>query len=85
MEIDLSKQNLAKVPDDLVKHANLKVLNLSSNRLTSIPTFGMFPSSDSILFMVLMSHTAFSSLVTLLMDHNQLTEFPSRSFSHMQK
>ena len=48
MEIDLSKQSLAKLPDDLVKHANLKVLNLSTNRLTSIPTFGTLLISKKI-------------------------------------
>eukprot|EP01102_Stenamoeba_stenopodia_P020794 TRINITY_DN8237_c0_g1_i1.p1 TRINITY_DN8237_c0_g1~~TRINITY_DN8237_c0_g1_i1.p1 ORF type:complete len:970 (-),score=239.15 TRINITY_DN8237_c0_g1_i1:45-2954(-) len=82
MEIDLSKQQISKVPDDLVKHLNLKVLNLSTNRLTSIPTFAF-----SSLTTLLMDHnqlTEFPSksfshmpkLVLLDLSHNALESVP---------
>lgn len=65
MELDHSKSNLVKIPDDLHKYTNLKVLNLSYNRLSSLPSSFGLPALTTLL----LSHNQLSDLSPKLISH----------------
>ncbi|MFD0963348.1 leucine-rich repeat domain-containing protein [Pseudofulvibacter geojedonensis] len=90
IELDLSNQNLVKLPDDILKYKKLEVLNLRNNnfnqfpkQVSSLPNLKrLFLSSnhiDSIPIEILEN----KELVVLYLDDNNILNF--RNLKPMQK
>lgn len=83
--LDLSKNKLASLPDDMCKFKLLKQLNLDTNKIETIPEFignlkklEMFNISNNLITFLPESFIKLGNLKQVYLNNNRLKEFPKQ-------
>ncbi|XP_063547782.1 leucine-rich repeat-containing protein 57-like [Cydia strobilella] len=81
--LDLSKNKLVHLPDDISKLKNLKQLNIESNRLETLPNsianlkkIELFNASNNVLLELPSSFSNLSNLKQIYLNNNNFKQFP---------